>query len=168
MRCSLQALPNGEVLLSSGTGGLYRITGLETETFGADFVYNFGSRGSAVPVLLGNFWVQPLGEKRQVVALDISDARHPRPVSSLQFDDRQSPHWLGLEPSSGRIVVANSGPGEYRLWMIRLDRQSGELSFDTSFREPGDDRLGISFDRQQWPHGHSGAAIPHGSVFSNR
>ena len=85
--------------------------------------------------------------------------------SLLQFDDGQSPHWLGLEPSSGRIVVANSGPGEYRLWMIRLNRQSGELSFDTSFRETGDERLGISFDRQQWPHGESGAAIPHGSVF---
>ncbi|MDF2776017.1 MAG: hypothetical protein K0S86_5518, partial [Geminicoccaceae bacterium] len=34
------------------------------------------------------------------------------------------------------------------------------------FREKPDGPLGVSFDRAEWPHGKSGPAQPHGTVFS--
>ena len=36
------------------------------------------------------------------------------------------------------------------------------------FRSPGDPRAGVSFDRESWPHGDTGAAFPHGTVFVDR
>lgn len=159
-------LKNGEVMMSTGNGGLYHITGLEPETFKADFVFDFG--GSAgVPVIIDRFWVQPLMPQHRVVALDVSNAMKPTEISRLEFDDRQFAHWLSADPFSDRIIMANSGPGtEPRLWMLRLDRVSGLLSIDFTFHEPGDDRHpGVSFDRAQWPHGMTGTGIPHGSVF---
>jgi hypothetical protein len=95
-------------MMSTGNGGLYHITGLEPETFKADFVFDFG--GSAgVPVIIDRFWIQPL--------------------STLQ-------------------------------------RISGLLTLDFTFHEPGDDRHpGVTFDREQWPHGKTGKGMPHGTVF---
>ena len=55
-----------------------------------------------------------------------------------------------------------------RLLMVKLDRKTGRLSVDRSFREPGAADPGISFDRPNWPHGNNGPAIPHGSVFSRQ
>jgi hypothetical protein len=159
-------LPNGEVLLATGQGALYRISGFEPETFGAEFVFDFGSGGVAVPVMVGNYWIQPVGGLRRVVALNVTNPRKPTEISRVQFDDRQQPHWLSLDSSSNRIVMANSGDGtEPRLWMLQFDPLSGLLSVDTTFRQPGDDQAGISFDRQEWPHGKTGTGIPHGSVF---
>jgi hypothetical protein len=158
-------LPSGEILLVSGLGGLFRITGTEPDNFGADLVYNFGGNGAAVPVVVNHYWIQPVGALRRVVALDVADARKPVEVSRVQFDERQWPHWLALDESSGRIVVANSDNGEARLWLLRVDPVSGALSLDDSFRSPGEERPGISFDRERWPHGATGAGVPHGTVF---
>lgn len=156
-------LPNGEILLASGTGGLFRIAGTDAETFAAELVYNFGGGGVAVPVLVNHYWIQPVGSLRQIVALDVKDATKPVEVSRIQFDERQSPHWLALDEIGNRIVVTNSGPGEHRMWMLRVDPASGALSVDASFRDR--DGPGVSFDRAEWPHGMTGAGVPHGSVF---
>jgi hypothetical protein len=37
------------------------------------------------------------------------DPHAPKPVSVLQFDEKQSPHWLAYENASSRIVMANAG-----------------------------------------------------------
>lgn len=158
-------LPNGEILLVSGAGGLFRILGLNAEDFGAELVFDFGGNGAAVPVLVGHYWIQPVGSLRRVVALDVSDAKKPVEVSLVQFDERQRPHWLGLDEPSNRIVVANSGDGEARMWLLRIDPSSGSLTLDTAFRDPGSDRPGVNFERDQWPDGATGGGIPHGSVF---
>jgi hypothetical protein len=161
----IRRLRNGEILASSAGGGLYRVTGLDAETFNATLVYDL--KGAAfVPIVVDDFWVQALSSTRRVVSLDVSDSSHPREVSSVQFDDRQAPHWLAFDPIGNRIVVANAGAEpENRLWMLRIDRRSGALSLDETFKQAGSDRAGISFERQNWPHGNTGAAIPHGSVF---
>ena len=158
-------LPNGEILLVSGAGGLFRIMGTDPPSFAAELVYNFGGRGAAVPILVNHYWIQPVGALRRVVALDVADAAKPVEVSRVQFDERQSPHWLALDEPSNRIIVVNSDNGEARMWMLRVDAASGRLSLDTSFRDPGDERPGITFDRNRWPHGTTGAGIPHGSLF---
>lgn len=164
-------LANGEILLSTMRCGLFRITGLDVETFGARQVHEFGAftgPGCAgVPIVLGNFWVQAVPPLRQVVALDASDPERPRPVSSLQLDARQWPHWLAIDPGSNRIVVVNAGTGETRIWMLVIDSRTGKLAIDESFRDPGSTQPGINFDRLEWPHGKSGKAIPHGTVFGN-
>jgi hypothetical protein len=161
-------LPDGTIFISTGRGGLYRVRGTEADKFGADLVFDFRSEFSAVPLVIGRYWVQPLGQIRQVVSLDISDPNAPKPISALQFDERQSPHWLAYDNLNARIVMANAGINpESRLWMLKFDRSSGALSIDDKFRDAGSLRPGVSFDREEWPHGRTGAAIPHGTVFSN-
>jgi len=159
-------LKNGEVMLSTGNGGLYKITGLDAETFKADFVFDFGGT-AGVPVIVDRFWIQPVAGLQRVVALDVANPAKPVEVSRVQFDNRQPAHWLSADPRSNRIIMANSGPGqEFRLWMLKFDPISGLVSIDTTFHEPGDDQHpGITFDRQEWPHGKTGAGVPHGSVF---
>jgi hypothetical protein len=153
-------------MISSGRGGLYRVRGFEPNTFSADLVLDFKSRGVAVPVVVnGRYWVQPLGGLHRVVVLDLDDPSAPRQISAVQFDDNQSPHWLAYDGNS-RIVMANADE-EWRLWMMRIDRNTGELSVDETFRDTGSAAPGLSFDREEWPHGRTGPAVPHGTVFSN-
>jgi len=155
----------GEILLSTGAGGLYRISGLDPDVFRAELVFDFGA-GAYLPVIVDRYWIQAVSSLRRVVALDVSNARKPFEISRVQFDDRQAPHWLGLDERSNRIVVANgNGDSEARLWMLRMDPMSGLLSFDSTFHDPGNDRPGVSFEREQWPHGTTGRGVPHGSVF---
>jgi hypothetical protein len=158
-------LPSGEVMLASGSGGLFRVTGLEPESFAAELVHNFGGGGVAVPVVVNHYWIQPVGSLRRVVALDVKDAAKPVEVSRIEFDERQSPHWLAFDEVGSRIVVTNSGPGEPRMWMLRVNPSTGALSVDETFRDAASDGPGVNFNRGQWPHGASGAGVPHGSVF---
>jgi hypothetical protein len=50
--------------------------------------------------------------------------------------------------------------------LARIDRSTGKLTLDESFRDKGGAEAGVSFDRTSWPHGDTGRAIPHGAVFS--
>ncbi|HET7691586.1 MAG TPA: hypothetical protein VFM44_00710 [Gemmatimonadota bacterium] len=153
------------VLVSTFTCGLYRITGLASGYPGAEPVHGFGGGGCAVPVVVGRFWVQSVPSANAIVALDVSDPGAPVEVSRLELGARSFPHWLALDEGSGRIVVADRGDGEERLYVARIDRATGELSLDDRFRDPGSGRPGVSFERSEWPHGATGAARPHGTVF---
>jgi hypothetical protein len=53
-------------------------------------------------------------------------------------------------------------------WVLlaNLDRVTGALEVDTTFKAPGVKRAGVYFGRDQWPHGASGPAVPHGAVFA--
>ena len=153
------------VLVSTFTCGLYRITGLASGYPGAEPVHGFGGGGCAVPVVFGSFWVQSVPSANAVVTLDVSDPGAPVEVSRLDLGGRSFPHWLALDAGSGRIVIADRGDGEERLYVARIDPATGALSLDERFRDPGSDRPGVSFERAEWPHGVTGAARPHGSVF---
>ena len=159
-------LPNGEVLLATGTGGLYRVLGLEPETFTAQLVYDFECpQSSGTPLVVGHFWIQPLGGRNSVVVLDVSNPAEPIEVSRVRLDDKQRPHWLAYDPLGERIIV--QGGADNRLWMLTFSPRSGALALDPRFRDPGSNRAGVSFEREQWLHGPSGNAIPHGSVFAD-
>ncbi len=153
------------VLVSTFTCGLYRITGLASGYPGAEPVHSFGGGGCAVPVVVGRFWVQSVPSANAIVALDVSDPGAPVEVSRLELGARSFPHWLALDEGSGRIVVADRGDGEERLYVALIDLATGALSLDDRFRDPGSERPGVSFERSEWPHGATGAARPHGSVF---
>ncbi len=153
------------VLVSTFTCGLYRITGLASGYPDAEPVHRFDGGGCAVPVVVERFWVQSVPSANAIVALDVSDPAAPTEVSRLELGGRSFPHWLALDEASSRIVIADRGDGEERLYVARIDPETGALSLDERFRDPGSDRPGVSFERAEWPHGSTGAARPHGSVF---
>jgi len=132
---------------------------------GAGFVHGFGGGGCALPVVVGDYWVQSVPNANAVVSLDVSDPAHPREVSRATLGPRNFPHWLALDRGGGRIVVADRGDGEERLFVLTVDAESGALALDERFRTPGSDRAGVSFERAEWPHGATGPARPHGTVF---
>ncbi len=161
-----RVLPDGRtVLVSTFTCGLYRITGLASGAPDAEFVHGFDGGGCAVPVVLGGFWIQSVPSAHAVVALDVSDPSSPREVSRVTLGPRNFPHWLALDPASGRIVVADRGDGEPRIFVLTVDQETGELAVDERFRDPGSERPGVDFGRAKWQHGATGAARPHGTVF---
>jgi hypothetical protein len=99
------------------------------------------------------------------VALDVSESGRPREVSRVTLGDRNFPHWLAPDRSGNRIVVGDRGDGEPRLFVLTVDPETGNLALDEGFRDPGADRAGVNFDRTEWPHGATGPAKPHGTVF---
>jgi len=93
-----------------------------------------------------------------------TQADKPVEVSRLTLDSRfQMPHWLSADRKGDRLVIT----GDEGSWVLvaRFDSQKGSLSLDQSFHEPGATLPGISFDRQEWPHGKAGRAIVHGALF---
>ncbi|HEX7977816.1 MAG TPA: hypothetical protein VF461_04395 [Gemmatimonadaceae bacterium] len=153
------------VLVSSVACRLYRVTGLEGTDPRLEMVHEEAQRGCALPVVIGNYWVQSNAATHRIFSLDVRDLLNVRMVSSVELDERQRPHWLATDGS--RIVVVNepAPTAERRMWMLQIDRASGALTLDSAFRDAGSTRPGIAFDRASWPHGATGTAVPHGTVF---
>jgi hypothetical protein len=119
-----------------------------------------------VPVVVGNYWIQPSATEHAIVACDMSDSARPREVSRVTTSAPfRAPHWLAAEPSGRRIVVTADHPGVW-VMLLEFDPATGRLSIDERFRDAGADRPGVRFDRSDWPHGATGRAMPHGAVFS--
>jgi hypothetical protein len=159
-------LPDGRtVLVTTVECRLYRVVGLEGVNPDLQLIHQETPRGCAMPVVVGHYWIQAHAADHRVFSLDISDPGRIRQVSSVSFDDRQRPHWLATDGS--RVVVVNepSPAAERRMWMLRVDRTTGRLRLDPDFRDAGSRRPGIAFDRPGWPHGDTGNAVPHGTVF---
>ena len=153
------------VLVNTVECRLYQVTGLEGMDPQLRMVHQESPRGCAGPVVIGDVWVQASAADHRVFALDIRDLNDVRAVSSVSFDERQRPHWLATDGS--RIVVVNEPvqTAERRMWMLNVNRATGELTLDRAFRDAGSDRPGIAFDRASWPHGATGTGVPHGTVF---
>jgi hypothetical protein len=153
------------VLVNSVECRLYRVTDLEGNDPGLEMVHEERPRGCAMPVVIGDYWISAHAADHRVFALDVRDLTHVRRVSSVSFDERQRPHWLATDGS--RVVVVNEpGPAaERRMWMLKVDRATGQLTPDPDFRDAGSSRPGMAFDRATWPHGATGPAVPHGTVF---
>ena len=121
--------------------------------------------GCGVPLLIGNWWIMPIANAHEFVVYDVSDPRKPRRASALATDSTFFPHWMSREEGSNRIVLSAEGK-QPSVRMVRFDSTTGTLVWDERFRERPDGPLGASFDRAEWPHGKTGAAQPHGTVFS--
>jgi len=155
------------VLVSTFSCGLYKLSGLTTNDPTADFVYSFGGENCALPVVAGNFWVATVPASNALIGLDVSNPSKPKEVSRLTFQKTDMPHWISLEPNRKRIVMSGGGGTlESRLLIANIDPKTGKLSLDETFKEKGSAQPGISFDRENWPHGKNGRGIPHGAVFS--
>jgi len=157
------------VLVNTFTCGLYQLRGLETDAPSAEAVYSAPweqGRNCAVPVVAGQFWLQTSGVEHAVVTLDVSNPSLPREVARLTLQPDQVPHWIALEPAGRRLVI--TGYRELAPWVLLadLDLATGALQLDSTFRTRGDTPAGVYFGRDQWPHGASGPAVPHGAVFA--
>ena len=147
------------VMVNTFTCGLYLLRGLESDTVSAQWVRSTPFSEPpfcALPVILGNYWIYADGPARAVVSLDISDPAHPREAGRLELGPTSPPHWLALEPNGERIVITGYQGMSSQVLLARVNRATGALSRDTM----------INLDREQWPHGGSGRALPHGAVFS--
>jgi 56kDa selenium binding protein (SBP56) len=151
------------VLVNTFTCGLYKVNWLDGQDASVDWIYSSPWKEStqkrfcAVPAVAGRFWIQTSGFEHAVITLDVSDPAHPHEVSRLTLGADEIPHWIALEPDGHRAVITGYEALESRVLLARLDRVTGRLTLDG---EP------VDFGREQWPHGPSGRAIPHGAVFS--
>lgn len=159
-------LADGSVYVNTFTCGLFRINDVTAAKPTATLVHSFPSGPAehdmcAVPLVYGKYWIQTVGAINGLIVLDASDPDHPVEVSRLTLDHAfHTPHWIAADRKSGRIVV--TGMHDSWLAMLKFDEQTGQLSVDQTFGSAG----GIQFDRAEWPHGATGKAIVHGTVFS--
>jgi hypothetical protein len=153
------------VLVNTGACRLYNVKGLAGTDPQLELVHQEPKPGCSMPLVIGDFWIQANAPEHDVFALDIRDLGNIRRVSTVTFDERQRAHWLATDGS--RIVVVNEPnlQSERRLWMLQLNRATGQLTLDSAFRDAGSRRPGLAFDRADWPHGSTGKAVPHGTVF---
>ena len=124
--------------------------------------------GCSVPLLVGHWWIMPVTEAHEFVVLDVSDPRRPRVASAIASDSTFWPHWLARDPGGTRRLVASSEGAHGSVRLMQFDSTSGRLTWDERFRDRPSSALGVSFERTTWPHGKTGRAVPHGSIFSRR
>jgi hypothetical protein len=130
-------------------------------------VKSFQGQGCGVPILTGHFWLQPVPEAHALVSLDIADPEHPREVSTVTFGNDEFPHWIAIDATGRRVVLNSGGYGKSnRLFIVNVDPATGALSIDGRFMDQGADRAGVNLSARTWPHGFTGTAAPHGTVFS--
>ena len=163
----LKLLADGKtVLVHTFSCGLYQLDGVDTDQPRVRHRRTFEGKECAVPLRIGQFWVQTLQTMHGLASYDLSDLSNIKEVSRITFDDKQTPHWIAAD-ESGRRIVMNSGEyGEHRLFIIDFDPKTGALKVDSRFRDPNGGRDGVSMDGKTWPHGFKGNAYAHGAVFS--
>ena len=165
-------LSDGSVLVATFTCGLFRVNDLNTDNPSTKMVYTFPGGDTehtmcAVPLVVGHYWIQTVPALPGLIALDVSNPDKPVEVSRLKFDSGFTmTHWIAADRKSDRLVIT----GHEQSWLLvaRFDAKTGELALDNTFREPGSSRLGLNFDRQDWPHGKTGPAVVHGALFGPR
>jgi hypothetical protein len=159
-------LPDGRsVYVHTFNCGLYLVRNVDGTVPTAKFVYGFEGTDCGVPILTGHYWLQTVPDAHALVALDITDAEHPREVSRVSLGAGEHPHWIAIDSAGHRIVLNSAGRGN-RLFIIDLARKTGKLTVDKRFHDSGSAQAGISMSGRTWPHGFVGSAVPHGSVFS--
>jgi hypothetical protein len=163
-------LPDGKSLyIHTFNCGMYLVRGLDGASPTATFVKGFQGIDCGVPILTGHWWLQPVPETHALLALDITDPEHPREVSSVSLGADVGPHWIAIDRSGRRVVLTAGGWSSRegnRMFVIDFDPTTGRLAIDSLFKDSGSARPGIAMSGRSWPHGFSGTAAPHGTVFS--
>jgi hypothetical protein len=155
------------VVVSTFNCGMFVLNGLEGTAPTAELVHSLPAGECALPVVSGRYWVATDTSIPGLVSLDMTNPHKPKEVSRLVLGTGQRPHWISLAPDGERIVISGGKEAlETRVLMARIDRSTGSLKLDETFRDKGAAEPGVSFDRKDWPHGDTGRAIPHGAVFS--
>jgi hypothetical protein len=157
--------PDGAVYVQSLSCGLERITSVNTDEPTAKLVYTFPGSWCGVPTIVGHYLIEGALATHELIALDISNGAKPVEVSRLKMGDTYFAHWTGWDPKTQRLVVTSGRKADDRLYLVKLDTNTGALSLDETFRDT-DGKVGFDFVGRQWPHGWKGSGLPHGAVFS--
>ena len=166
----IRFLPGGKsAMLNTWNCGFYYLSGLDTDQPAIErtLVLSPAVTGCGVPLVYGHHWIMPVWNGRVFHVLDIADPRRPRIVSSMPVDSTFGAHWISRDPGSDRVVMT-SEDADHRVLLARFDSVQGILAIDSTFRDSGSPRPGVSFARETWPHGESGMAMPHAAVFGGR
>jgi hypothetical protein len=155
--------PDGAAYIQTLSCGLQRVTGMASARPTARLIHQFPGTFCGVPIIAGHYLVQSVESIGGFVVLDIADGDRPVEVSRLTISPNYGAHWTAYDPASSRIVITSGNSGD-RLYLLRLNPDTGKLSIDDSFRDT-DGKAGISMKRR-WPHGWDGEGKPHGAVFS--
>ena len=177
-----RVLEDGSIFLNSYGCAFYHITDIDTDAPQVKMVHALQTkaakndsyiRGSCgIPVQVGQYWIQPVGQSRAVVVLDISDPDAPREVFRLKTPRDFKPHWLAKDPLGNRLILGAELGGEQGFFMLRFDESDGRLAFDDNFNGKkkgflfGSRHTGyISLERRSWPHGDTGSSWGHAALF---
>lgn len=155
--------PDGSVYIQTLSCGLQRVTGLASSHPKAVLVHQFPGSGCGVPTIAGHYLVQSVPSIGGFVVLDIANGPRPVEVSRLTITANYGAHWTGWDQITNRIVVPSYNAGD-RLYLLKLDPNSGRLTIDDAFHD-SDGKPGLSMQRA-WPHGWTGEGKPHGAVLS--
>lgn len=147
------------IMFATFTCGLYTLTGADSDNPKVTPVYRFPGKDCAVPVTIGKYWIQTVPATNSLVVLDVSHPASPREVSSLNMGPEVIPHWLAASSSGRRLVVNSGSDADPRLYLVRFDPSTGQLT-----RDPSLPVLDIS--RVTVPGLGEIRAEPHGTVFS--
>ncbi|WP_294120183.1 hypothetical protein [Sphingomonas sp.] len=156
--------PDGAVYIQTLSCGLQRVTGMDGTHPKAFMVHQFPGTFCGVPTIAGHYLVQSVGSIGGFVVLDIADGTKPVEVSRLTIDPGYASHWTAWDPTTGRLVVTSGKAGD-RLYILKLDAKTGQLTIDETFRD-ADGKAGFNMAGKTWPHGWTGDGKPHGAVFS--
>lgn len=166
----IRFLPGGKTaMMNTWYCGFYYLSGLDTDQPAIErtLVLSPAATGCGVPLLVGQYWIMPVGDAHVFHVIDIADPRRPRVVSSMPVDADVYPHWISRDRYSDRVVLT-SYQADHRLLVARFDSVRGILAIDSTFRDAGSTSPGINFARESWPHGETGPAMPHAAVFGGR
>ncbi len=155
-------------LVSTWTCGVYLLSALRGDAPRVERLFALPrprNDGCGVPLLVGHWWILPVGAAHEYRVYDVAEPRHPRLASVLATDTTYHPHWMAREPGSNRVVLP-SDENDHRVLVATFDSVAGVLVLDPTFRDPGQPRPGVDFARRSWPHGDFGPAMPHGAIFS--
>ncbi len=171
----VRLLPDSSTaIMTTFTCAMYLLHGLDSDEPWAELVHtlpweDYATDECGIPLTRGRYWVQTYANSAgsALISMDISDPSAPRVVDELRMEDAWWPHWISMEPEGDRIVLTSStGATQHRVLIVHLDPETGALELDSSFRDPDSLAPGVSFERESWPHGAAGPALPHGAVFS--
>src|SRR5690606_4070514 len=131
-----RVLNDGSVFFNSYGCAFYRLSAIESDTpkletfFALDTPAPDTAPGSirgacGIPVVIGHFWINPVGALHSVVVLDIADPSQPREVFRLPTPDTFNPHRLARDPHSNRLVLGAELGGEEGYFILRFDEATG-------------------------------------------
>lgn len=156
--------PDGAVYVQTLSCGIQRVTGMNGPEPSASLIHQFPGNFCGVPTIVGRYLVQSVPSIHGYAVLDIADSAKVREVSRLVINNEYQPHWTAWDTKTKRLVVTSGRSGD-RMYLLKLDEQTGALSIDDAFRDT-DGKIGFSFAKRAWPHGWTGEGSPHGAVFS--
>jgi hypothetical protein len=147
------------VMFGTFTCGLYRLDAIDSPTPRLSFMQAFPGENCAVPLRIGERWIQTVPDERALVVLDIHNPTAPRELSRLIFDAPVTPHWVSADRSGQHVVLTSGSAKDGRIHFMQFDEASGTLTHAQAVRS-------VDVSRVMLPGVGVVRVVPHGAVFS--